>query len=201
MENKHQHSNDASAGSDDQHPAGPGLGRRVGKVGLAIINPFSDLAVIYRTGIKPLGVKMGVLHEQVARLRALRKNTSSESLTWAQAVACTGQSVEQLQAGFRRLRRIWWLLMVGISPVAVFLLLNILITASSLPVQTLLRAIAVDAALVTLAMLSVAKVLNNDYRLWQLASRRVSIEEQGTFQDYAAEHRIWRQVVTPFTLY
>lgn len=201
MGNKHQHSNDASAGSDDQHPAGPGLGRRVGKVGLAIINPFSDLAVIYRTGIKPLGVKMGVLHEQVARLRALRKNTSRESLTWAQAVACTGQSVEQLQAGFRRLRRIWWLLMVGISPVAVFLLLNILLTASSLPVQTLLRAIAVDAALATLAMLSVAKVLNNDYRLWQLASRRVSIEEQGTFQDYTAEHRIWRQVVTPFTLY
>lgn len=199
MENEHQQPKDASTTADHQHPAGPSLARRVGRVGLAIINPFSDLAVIYRTSIKPVGVKLGVLQEQVASLRAMRKSKSKESLTWAQAVAYTGQSVEQLQAGFRRLRRIWWLLMVGISPVAVFLLLNILFTASSLPVQTLLRAIAVDAALATLAMLSVAKVLNNDYRLWQLASRRVSIEEQGTFHDYAAEHRIWRQVVTPFT--
>lgn len=199
MENEHQHRKDASAAADHQHPAGPSMARRVGRVGLAIINPFSDLAVIYRTGIKPVGVKLGVLQEQMASLRAMRKNKSKESLTWAQAVASTGQSVAQLQAGFRRLRRIWWLLMVGISPVAVFLLLNILFTASNLPVQTLLRAITVDAALITLAMLSVAKVLNNDYRLWQLASRRVSIEEQGTFQDYAAEQRIWRQVVTPFT--
>jgi hypothetical protein len=201
MENEHQRRNDASAIRDNPHPPAPSLARRVGRVGLAIINPFSDLAVIYRTGIKPVGVKLGVLHEQLILLRVMRKNKSKELLTWAQAVACTGQSVEQLQAGFRRLRRIWWLLMVGVSPVAVFLLLNIFITASSLPMQTVLRAIAVDAALTTMAMLSAAKVLNNDYRLWQLASRRVSLEERGTFQDYADEHRMWRQVVTPFAAY
>ena len=163
---------------------------------MAIINPFSDLAVIYRTGIKPIGTKLQILRTQFER-----HQSPKESLTWAQAVACTGQSVEQLQSGFRRLRRIWWLLMVGISPVAIFLLLTIFYTASSLPMQTVLRAIAVDAALVTLVMLSVAKVMNNDYRLWQLTTRRVSLDEKGTFQDYAAEQRIWRQVVSPFTAY
>jgi hypothetical protein len=199
MQNDLKRVDDSAPTNDSGERAQPSTARRVGQIGLSIINPFSDAMVIYRTSIKPLGVKLDVLRTQVVRLRAMRKAGSKETLTWAQAVACTGQSVEQLQAGFRRLRRIWWLLMVGVSPVALFLLLNIFVTASSLPLQTMLRAIAVDAALTTLAMLSVAKVLNNDYRLWQLSSQRVSLEEQGTFHDYAAEHRIWRQVVTPFT--
>jgi len=196
MQNDTQHTAAESAVHDITERAKPTTARRVGQIGLAIINPFSDLAVIYRTGIKPIGIKVQILREQLKR-----QSASKESLTWAQAVACTGQSVEQLQSGFRRLRRIWWLLMVGISPLAVFLLLNILLTAASLPMQTVLRAIAVEAALIALAMLSVAKVMNNDYRLWQLTAKRVSLDEKGTFQDYAAEHRIWRQVVSPFTAY
>lgn len=196
MQNDTQHTAAESAANDSAERAKPSTARRVGQIGLAIINPFSDLAVIYRTGIKPIGIKVQILREQLKR-----QSASKESLTWAQAVACTGQSVEQLQSGFRRLRRIWWLLMVGISPLAAFLLLNILFTAASLPMQTLLRAIAVDAALVALAMLSVAKVMNNDYRLWQLTTQRVSLDEKGTFQDYAVEHRMWRQVVSPFTAY
>jgi len=196
MQNDTQHTAAESAVNDITERAKPSTARRVGQIGLAIINPFSDLAVIYRTGIKPIGIKVQILREQLKR-----QSASKESLTWAQAVACTGQSVEQLQSGFRRLRRIWWLLMVGISPLAVFLLLNILLTAASLPMQTVLRAIAVEAALIALAMLSVAKVMNNDYRLWQLTAKRVSLDEKGTFQDYAAEHHMWRQVVSPFTAY
>ncbi|SEE90272.1 conjugal transfer protein TraX [Pseudomonas coleopterorum] len=196
MQNDTQQAASESVANDSAERAKPSTARRVGQISLAIINPFSDLAVIYRTGIKPIGTKLQILRTQFER-----HQSPKESLTWAQAVACTGQSVEQLQSGFRRLRRIWWLLMVGISPVAIFLLLNIFYTASSLPMQTVLRAIAVDAALVTLVMLSVAKVMNNDYRLWQLTTRRVSLDEKGTFQDYAAEQRIWRQVVSPFTAY
>lgn len=196
MQNDAQQSGPESAANDNAEREKPSTARRVGQISLAFINPFSDLAVIYRTGLKPIGTKLQILRTQFERHRGPK-----ESLTWAQAVACTGQSVEQLQSGFRRLRRIWWLLMVGISPLAVFLLLNILFTAASLPMQTVLRAIAVEAALVALAMLSVAKVMNNDYRLWQLTTQRVSLDEKGTFQDYAAEQRIWRQVVSPFTAY
>lgn len=196
MQNDTQQAASESVANDSAERAKPSTARRVGQISLAIINPFSDLAVIYRTGIKPIGTKLQILRTQFEH-----HQSPKESLTWAQAVACTGQSVEQLQSGFRRLRRIWWLLMVGISPVAIFLLLNIFYTASSLPMQTVLRAIAVDAALVTLVMLSVAKVMNNDYRLWQLTTRRVSLDEKGTFHDYAAEQRIWRQVVSPFTAY
>ena len=41
--------------------------RRAGQVGLAILNPFSDLMVIYRTGIQPAVAKLRILRAQLKR--------------------------------------------------------------------------------------------------------------------------------------
>lgn len=194
MENENHQRNDASA-TNDQAQA-PSLARRVGRVGLAFINPFSDLAVIYRTGIKPLGVKLEVLREQLVRLRVMRKAKPQEQLNWTQAVQRSGRPIEQLLIAFRRKRITAWLVMVAAGSIAFLLLLMILYTSAGLTLGTIYRAAIADAVLASIATLSMVKVLEANYRLWQLASRRVSLEEQGTFQDYTAETDMWLQVMT-----
>jgi hypothetical protein len=194
MENENQQRSEASASND--HASGPSVARRVVRVGLAFINPFSDLAVIYRTGIKPLGVKLEVLREQLVRLRVMRKAKPQEQLNWTQAVQRSGRPIEQLLIAFRRKRITAWLVMVAAGSIAFLLLLMILYTSASLTLGTIYRAAIADAVLASIATLSMVKVLETNYRLWQLASRRVSLEEQGTFQDYSAETDMWLQVMT-----
>ncbi|POP85042.1 conjugal transfer protein TraX, partial [Pseudomonas syringae pv. avii] len=50
---------DGQSPRDDKHSGTPL--RRAGHVGLSILNPFSDLAVIYRRGIKPTAQKLKLL--------------------------------------------------------------------------------------------------------------------------------------------
>ncbi|WP_122744954.1 conjugal transfer protein TraX [Pseudomonas viridiflava] len=176
--------------SSDRKPE-PSLARRAGQVGLAFINPFSDLAVIYRTGIQPLGFKMRLLREQFKTSEAPK-----EQLSWTQAVASSGRTVEQLLTAFRRKRMAWWVVMLGMGSFAFLLLLMMLYTSSSLPAQTLVRAVLTELTLVFVALLGWAKVVEANYRLWQLSTQRVSLDEHGTFQDYKAETDMWFQVMT-----
>lgn len=192
---------------DEQHSStedGEGLSqskkpttlRRVGEVGLSIINPFSDLMVIYRTGIKPIGDKLRVLREQLSR-----RSVTQESLSWTEAVQRSGRPAEQLLRTFRRIRTVWWLVMVLTGAFAFLLCLMLIAANSGLPLGTLIRAVITDLVLGSIASFSMAKVLSANVRLWQLSTRRVSVEECGTFQDYKAENPIWLQLVTPKSAY
>lgn len=167
--------------------------RRAGQVGLSILNPFSDLMVIYRTGIKPGVAKLRILNSQLKRMGG-----SSEQLSWVQAVERSGRPVEQLQKAFRRKRMAWWSVMMVTGPLALLLLLMMLANLS-LPVITIIRAAVTDAVLVTAALFSFVKVLESNYRLWQLVTHRVSLQERGTFEDYRAENNMWLQVMTPIS--
>lgn len=191
MESEDRESDSASKTSGIEHKPEPSLARRAGQVGLAFINPFSDLAVIYRTGIQPLGFKLRVLRDQFKTSKAPK-----ELLSCAQAVARSGRTVEQLLTAFRRKRMAWWVVMLGMGSFAFLLLLMMLYTSSSLPAQTLVRAILTELTLVIVALLGWAKVVEANYRLWQLSTQRVSLEERGTFQDYKAEADLWLQVMT-----
>mgnify|MGYP000651315382 CR=1 FL=1 len=169
--------------------------RRAGQVGLAILNPFSDLMVIYRTGIQPAVAKLRILRAQLKRT-----HVSSEQLSWAQAVERSGRPVEQLQKAFRRKRIAWWSVMLVTGSLSLLLLLMILANLG-LPTVTIIKAVVTDAVLVTAALFSFVKVLEANYRLWQLATHRVSLEELGAFQDYKAENSLWLQVVTVISKY
>ncbi|HEJ9033285.1 TPA: hypothetical protein SML49_004205 [Serratia marcescens] len=76
---------------DKQKPAASSW-RRVGKVGVALVNPLSDLGVIYRSGVRPI---LNNLARARAMIRA-RQQVKREPLTWAQAVAAAGVPIEQL---------------------------------------------------------------------------------------------------------
>jgi hypothetical protein len=164
--------------------------RRAGHVGLAILNPFSDLAVIYHRGVKPT---LGRFQQAWALLN--RHSAPSESLDWAEAVARTGRTVEQLQTNFARIRIAWWCLMMITGGLAT-LLAAMLVFAHDLPSGTLLRAVMATVLLASLSAVGFVKTLISTYRLWQLQGRRVSESEGGTFKDFLAQNHWVRQVVT-----
>ena len=170
----------------DNTPATPL--RRAGQVGLSIINPFSDLGVIYRQGVQPT---MGRLKQAWSLLK--RQSVASESLDWAQAVARSGRTVEQLETTFKRIRALWWCVMMIGGGLALVLTAMVLL-AHNLPSGTLLWSVIWMLLLVGLGGLGFVKNLITTYRLWQLQHRRVSESEGGTFKEFQTETQ-WVRLV------
>lgn len=164
--------------------------RKAGLLSLAIINPFSDLGVIYRKGVQPT---IGKLKQAWALLNL--QSVASESLDWAQAVARSGRTLEQLETTFKRIRAGWWCVMMVGGGLAL-MLTGMVLLANDLPSGTLLRAVITILVLAGAGALGFVKTLITTYRLWQLQERRVSEREGGTFQDFLAENRWCRQVLT-----
>lgn len=164
--------------------------RQAGSVGLSILNPLSDLAVLYRQGVKP---SAGRLQQAWALLN--REKTPAESLDWSRAVALSGKTPEQLHTNFRRIQVGWWFLMMSAGGLAIVLLAMLLI-AQGLPSTTLLRAVLATVLLASLSGVGFVKALIATYRLWQLKTRRVSESEGGTFRDFLAQNQWVRQVLT-----
>lgn len=173
---------------EDQKPRTPL--RQAGSVGLSILNPFSDLAVLYRRGVKP---SAGRLQQAWALLH--QEKTAAESLDWSRAVALSGRTPEQLHTNFRRIQVGWWFLMMSAGGLAIMLLAMVLI-AQGLPGSTLLRAVMATLLLASLSGAGFVKALIATYRLWQLHTRRVSESEGGTFRDFLAQNEWVRQVLT-----
>lgn len=180
----------ASAGDGPEKKTGMTL-RRAGKVGLDLILPISDVQVIYRTGVLPTVRRFKLLRDM------LRKTpTDPVALNWEEAVACAGRPIEQLRATFKRTRAAWWILMAVPGALSIILLLMVLLTMFGLPSGILLRAVITIVILAALGCVGFAKTLVVTYRLWQLDMRRVSEAERGTFNDFLAENRWCRQVLT-----
>lgn len=175
-----------------ERKAAPSPLRRVGRVGLSLVNPFSDLGIIYRRGVRPVLNTLARVRDVV---RA-RREVNRDALTWAQAVALTGVSVERLHTNYLRIRAFWWFLMLVCGGLAMVLLLMVMVTFISLPGAVLLRAMITALILTLLGGAGFVNALIATYRLWQLNTRRVSQEEKGTFGDFCAENRWGRQVVS-----
>ena len=176
----------------DDKKTGTSSLRRVGKVGLSLVNPFSDLGVIYRGSMRPILNNLGRVREVVRE----RRQVDREALTWAQAVAAAGVSVEQLRTNYVRIRAFWWFLMLVCGGLSLILLLMIMVSVVSLPGSVLLRATIASLILALLGAAGFVKALIVTYRLWQLNKQRVSKEEKGTFGDFRSENRCCRQVVS-----
>ncbi len=165
--------------------------KRVGRTGLAILNPFSDLMVIYRKGLRP-----SMSHAREAWALLNRRSKPTESLNWAQAVAASGKTAPQLCTTFKRIRLVWWCLMMVSGGLVVILSALLLFAAGSLPAGTLLRAVFALFLLIGACGLGFVRNLITTYRLWQLQNRRVSASEGGTFKDFITENQWWRQVLS-----
>jgi hypothetical protein len=165
--------------------------QRAGRVGLDLINPFSDLIVIYRTGVQPTVARFKSMREMMVRRAA-----AQESLSWEEAVRRAGKPVDQLQKTFKITRGLWWALMAVPGILAVMLLVMLAATKLDLPSVVLLRACIAELVLATLSAVGFVKALIATYRLWQLQTQRVSEEERGTFKDFLSETRWCRQVLT-----
>lgn len=181
--------NEAQGTKDGRPPAAL---KRAGRLGLSLLNPLSDLGVIYRYGVRPVQERVAWLQ---ARIRAWRER-ERVSLTWAQAVAASGQPVARLQRRYAGYRVLWWLLMVACGGPAVILGLMLVMSRGEVPLIVLARAGVTWLLLTLLTASGFVQALAATYRLWQLQSRRVSREEKGTFRDFLAENRWCRQVLT-----
>ncbi|WP_189662943.1 conjugal transfer protein TraX, partial [Pseudomonas amygdali] len=178
---------------DDKHSGTPL--RRAGHVGLSILNPFSDLAVIYRRGIKPTAQKLKLLKTLLSTASATTE-ADAVGVSWSVAVARSGRTIEQLLTFYNRIRAAWWCLMMFSASLSVLLLAMLLLANFSLPLSTFLRATVTLLALGAIASLGFVKTLIATYRLWQLQNRRVSVAERGTFNDFLIENRWCRLVLT-----
>ncbi|KPX03655.1 conjugal transfer protein TraX [Pseudomonas savastanoi] len=183
---------DEQSPRDDKHSGTPL--RRAGHVGLSILNPFSDLAVIYRRGIKPTAQKLKLLKTLLTPASATTE-ADAVGVSWSVAVARSGRTIEQLLTSYNRIRAAWWCLMMFSASLSV-LLLAMLLANFSMPLSTFLRATVTLLALGAIASLGFVKTLIATYRLWQLQNRRVSVAERGTFNDFLAETRWCRLVLT-----
>ena len=177
---------------DDKHSGTPL--RRAGHVGLSILNPFSDLAVIYRRGIKPTAQKLKLLKTLLSTASATTE-ADAVGVSCSVAVARSGRTIEQLLTSYNRIRTAWWCLMMVSASLSV-LLLAMLLANFSLPLSTFLRATVTLLVLGAIASGGFVKTLIATYRLWQLQNRRVSVAERGTFNDFLIENRWCRLVLT-----
>lgn len=174
----------------EQGPASPW--RRAGKATVAILTPWPEIKTLYRRAVLP-----GWQHlQRIGELVRAKKGAGQERLGWAQAVAASGLTAEQLVRNFRRLRAAWWCLMALTGLLATMLLLMLLAAGSTLPAVTALRAVVALLVLLSLAGVGGVKTLVATWRLWQLTERRVSRAERGTFRRFLAENRWGRQVLT-----
>jgi hypothetical protein len=165
--------------------------KRAGGVGLTILNPFSDLGVIYRKGVKPT---VGRTREAFAFWKS--QSASTELLDWAQAVERSGKTAEQLATNFRRIKICWWSLMMLCGGIALMLLAMMLMNLD-LPGDTLMRVAKTILLLAIFAGVAFVKALTAVYRLWQLQTRRVSESEGGTFKDFLSQNK-WLRLVLIF---
>lgn len=178
-----------SAGTPEKKPVTPL--RRAGQVGLDLLNPLSDLKVIYRTGVLPTAARFKLLHELLAE-----RSTKRETLNWAQAVERAGKPIEQLQKTYKIIRAAWWCLMAVPGALSIMLLLMLMATKLDLPSSIFLRAGMAILVLAVISSVGFVKALVATYRLWQLQEQRVSEEEGGTFKDFLSETRWCRQVLS-----
>lgn len=171
------------------------VGRHVKKTLLAIINPMSDLKFIYRHALRPV----------VEKLRHLRKKKSAGDeaytgapLSFSQAVAQSGKSVDELMRHYRSSRSFWWVLMVLAGGLAIILMLLLLAGSHGLPLSTFLRATGIELIFLSGAAVGAVKTAEATWHLWQLSARRVSVADGGTFGEFWSANHGYRSVIVPF---
>lgn len=120
---------------------------------------------------------------RVARKLMGRRQRNQTAYTWAEAVALTGMTQEQLEQRFLRRKRLYLVLSALPALLATGLLLALLVSGIYTP-MAFMRVVIMVLILLGLASIPGLQVVICSWRLWQLREQRVSVEEQGTFRDF-----------------
>ncbi|WP_149543252.1 conjugal transfer protein TraX [Serratia marcescens] len=140
-----------------------------------VLLPLSETARILRA-MKYSG---GKLAEQARRLKQVKDESTTELLSFDDAIRASGQTREVLLSRYLRSKRIWLLLFGGAALLALFLPVAMLI--SGIPFSGMLfgRTLSMSFMLAGFSGLMFVRALKNQYHLWQLQTRQL-----GTFAEW-----------------
>lgn len=168
--------------------------QRAGKIGLALINPLSDVGYLYRHGIQPV---MNNLRRIRKTLRRSSVEGQKEKVSCVQAIEQTGVRGEILMRNYGYIRLFWWLFMMLTGGFAVILTLLLLFSGLNIPVLALIRAAVTVLVLAAAAGVGFVKTAEATWHLWQLSVQRVSKAECGTFGDFWTEENGIKSLLRP----
>ncbi|WP_052759981.1 conjugal transfer protein TraX [Serratia marcescens] len=121
---------------------------------------------------------------------------SAEQLSFAEAVAASGQTRAALQARFYR-RKCLSLTLTALPVMTVTALLTLTVLSGWQSPWLLLRVGVISLALLALTGLLFVKTLVCTWRLWQLREGRQSPAERGGFTDFVHERGWFISTLTP----
>lgn len=171
--------------------------RRVARGLLNIILPLQDVSWYQRSTRDMTARNIERMQKAFPELLDRSGETADDSpavddTSWQRAVAESGRTPEQLDAGYRasrwRWRAMFWLLTI---PVPLFMLTP-LYGLGPLTFNALMTCLVLFSG----AGVAWLKALIITYRLWQLRTRRVSLAERGTFRHFLAETHATRDAIT-----
>lgn len=150
-----------------------------------VLLPLSETARILRA-MKYSGVKLA---EQARRLKQAKDESTTERLSFDDAVRASGQPREALISRYLRGKRIWLLLFISAALLALILPVAMLI--SGMPFSGMLfgRTLSMSFMLAGFSGLMFVRALKNQYHLWQLQTRQL-----GTFTEWKAAGKWLRDI-------
>lgn len=166
--------------------------KRAGWIALNVVLPAWEVSSVTRHA----GRNVSRLWQRIRDVTAGRGAGDYRPADWSQAVADSGMTPDRLARNFRISRWIWWGLMWFTGLPATGFLLMLMAAASNVSGTGWLRVGCVVLVLLLLAATGFVQALKASYRLWQLAEKRVSASEGGSFQAYLHETRWCRQVLS-----
>lgn len=116
----------------------------------------------------------------------------SPETSWEYAVAASGRTPAQLEAGYLAQRRNWriifWLLAIQVP----LFMLTPFYSAAFFTFHEISTCLVLFSG----AAIAWFRALVMTFRLWQLRTRRVSLSERGTFRHFMAENDALRDAIT-----
>ena len=170
------------------------LFQRVRKTVIDFINPLSDLKFIWSVGLRPGFVRLRRLLQGEQENAG---NAGTASLSFSQALAQSGQTEDALISHYRNRRAFWWWLMVLAGTLSVLRMGALLVLGHGQPAVIIIQSFVMVIVFAAAASVGGVKTAEATWRLWQLAVRRVSVQERGTFMDFWTEGGGYRSVIVP----
>ncbi|MDN0112704.1 conjugal transfer protein TraX [Yersinia mollaretii] len=150
-----------------------------------VLLPLSETARILRA-MKYSGVKLG---EQARRLKQAKDESTTELLSFDDAVRASGQTREVLISSHLRGKRIWLLLFVGAAMLALILPVAMILSGTLFSGILFSRTLSMSFMLAGFGGLMFIRALKNQYHLWQLQTRQL-----GTFAEWKATRNWLRDI-------
>ncbi len=177
----------------------PHWGRHISKGVYYSANIFLPLSELRFTASKICPSVLNHL-KQVKHLspsRHLEQKRQEPMLSFEEAVATSGMTVETLIHRFQRRKQ----LCLALAAVPSLLIISVLIVIAASGIYTpllLAKAFAIILALLSLAALPFVQALSCTWRIWQLRERRASPHERGGFKDFLKQTRWLNATISPW---